>query len=234
LNDNLKRTWLITAFLTMVLMISAPLRPVLIPLIFLNTHIHELAHAIGALITGGVPARIEIFPDGSGTTPVYGGIAIVVGSAGYLGASVYGALMVMLATDEQRSQRMLLLTAFLLVVSLLALVRGPAIGTITGFVLAVVFTLLGNAKGNLPIVAAQFVGLQQCLNSLNALLTVMQISGLSGAHSDARILQSVTGVPALAWAVLWTLASVALMVAAFRRTFSEGSRSSGKRKAKPA
>jgi hypothetical protein len=81
-------------------------------------------------------------------------------------------------------------------------------------------TVLGNTKGKAPVFAAQFVGLQQCLYSLTSLLQVWQISGFTYGHSDAKILQQATGVPAIAWASLWLVASGAMVLAVFRKVLS--------------
>ena len=42
----------------------------MLPIEYLNTHIHELFHAIAAVGTGGRADKILVFPDASGVTPV--------------------------------------------------------------------------------------------------------------------------------------------------------------------
>jgi hypothetical protein len=226
-----QRALIVAAIATLVLMSFGPFRPLLIPLLYLNTHIHELAHAFAALGTGGVPEMIQVFPDGSGTTPVRGGNILVIGSAGYVGASIFGAGLILYSTTVQRAQHALLGTSFLLVISLLALVRGNPVGMVSGVIIAILFAILGNTKNDLPIYAAQFIGVQQCLNSVTSVLTVFKMSGWTGGTSDATILQEVTGLPAALWAFSWVAISLGLIGWSLHQSFgaAKGKSSSAKK-----
>lgn len=220
--DVAQRMLVIASIVTVVMMASDLLRPFLLPVMFLNTHIHELAHAIAALLTGGLPERIEIYANGSGVTPVSGGNILIVGSAGYLGASLFGAWMIWFARDDQRARWVLNGLAFLLLASLLILVRGNWVGPVTAIFLCATCYFLARTNAPYPIFFAQLIGVQQCLNSLQSVWTVFKISRYPIAASDARILEQVTGIPATGWAALWVILSLVFVAISLRRVATEG------------
>jgi hypothetical protein len=61
-----------------------------------------------------------------------------------------------------------------------------------------------------------FLAVQCCLNALYDLRTLFFISAFSNAHSDARNMQSFTGVPAIFWALVWLVVSLAVLAQALR------------------
>ena len=61
-----QRAIVIAAVLTLVSWFILPLQLVLLPLQFLNTHLHEMAHAITAVATGGEAHFIAVYGDASG------------------------------------------------------------------------------------------------------------------------------------------------------------------------
>ena len=63
------------------------------PLRLLVTFIHEGSHALATILTGGSVHAINIDPSGSGITLSAGGFNPIIASAGYLGATLYGAFI---------------------------------------------------------------------------------------------------------------------------------------------
>ena len=66
---------------------------ILYPVTLLVTFLHELGHALGALLTGGTVEALQINADGSGYTATRGGNQAVVLMGGYLGSAVLGNVM---------------------------------------------------------------------------------------------------------------------------------------------
>jgi len=78
------------------------------------------------------------------------------------------------------------------------------------------FLVLGLAlRGWGAILVAQFVGLQQCLAALGAVIYLVNPRVLAFSDNDATILQGQTGVPAILWSFGWAGLSVLLMVLTF-------------------
>ena len=191
--------------------------PLLLPFRLFVTVIHELAHALAALATGGLVLGIAINLDGSGVTYIRGGNPLLTASAGYVGSSAFGAALLLAARARWRRQ-LLQLLAVGLVVAVLVFFR-QATGIVVALLLAVGFWGLA-ARGPDWLVALA-VYLLAVLNGLYAvvdLLYLLQISGPAvAATSDAAILQRLTGIPALVWALLWTALSALVQYLALRR-----------------
>ena len=60
------------------------------------TFIHEGGHALVTLLTLGSVKTIQIHPNASGETYSYGGLSLLISSAGYLSSTAYGASLLML------------------------------------------------------------------------------------------------------------------------------------------
>lgn len=189
----------------------------LLPLQYLNTHLHELCHAITAELTGGQALRIVVHGDGSGDTLIMGGASVLTNSAGYVGSAIIGATIVMISRTPKAAALTLQCLAAVLALGMIVWVRGDLVGIVSeiGWIAALV-AISTQLKGNGLIYAAQFIGVQQCLASFQALFVVLQISAFTSYHSDAQNLQNATGIPAIVWAGAWCLLSVALVGASLR------------------
>ncbi len=187
------------------------LRIALQPLYYLNTHIHELAHAIAGLLTGGFPNRILVNADGSGITQVRGGHPVVIASAGYVGTAVVGSIMIAFSTTPERAALNLRIMGGSLLLALILLVRGDLAGIISGLAWVVVlFAAPALIKGEKIQFLAQFIGMQLCLTVVQAFVLLAGSMGY-GVTSDATILESGTGVPAIVWVLGWAIISGAAL-----------------------
>lgn len=193
-----------------------------LPLQYLNTHLHEMGHALAAVFTGGSVQDIIVRGDGSGVTHAYASHWVIIGSAGYLGASCMGAALIAFSRNEKSARYALLGVAAILAIEDILWLRGDAIGMVSGFAYLMLFLILGLAlRGWAAILVAQFVGLQQCLAALQAVFVLVNPHMLAFTDSDATILQGMTGVPAILWAVGWAGLSAALMLLTFASAWRE-------------
>jgi hypothetical protein len=189
--------------------------PLLVPFRLFVTVVHEMGHAIATVLTGGQVTSIEISPGGGGLTHVRGGNFFLSVSAGYLGSSLFGAALLLLARAPWR-RRVLQALAVGLVLAVLFFFREP-FGILVALLTAAAFWALA-ARGPDALVTL-FVALLAVLNGLYAvvdLLYLLQISGSGAAPSDAAILQRRTGIPAVVWALLWTAIGVLIQLMALR------------------
>lgn len=192
---------------------------VLLPLQYLNTHLHEFCHAIVAICTGGQVEGISVFRDGSGVTPVAGGWLLFVASAGYVGAAVGGAMVILFSRHEPGARLTLRILALLLLASMVLWVRHDAWGVISGIFWIVALAGLSVLNGKALLFAAQFIGVQQCLSSFQSLFTLLKISAVGEGQSDATLMANATHIPALIWTLLWCGLSLALVTAGLRRAW---------------
>lgn len=190
----------------------------LLPVQYLNTHLHELCHALAALATQGDPQHIGVFADGSGVTPVSGGWLPLIASAGYVGTTAIGAAMLAATRKEQDARITSRVLAAGLGLSMLAWVRGDLVGIVMGVFWVVLLFVAGwKAKGKWLVPVIQFLAIQLALSSVQSVYVLFRISVYGQHHSDATIMQQATGIPAAFWAFGWVIASLALVFLAARR-----------------
>ena len=68
-------------------------KTILYPIHLLVTFLHELGHALGALITGGSVLALQVNEDGSGWTKTAGGNLGIILMGGYLGSALLGNIL---------------------------------------------------------------------------------------------------------------------------------------------
>ncbi len=221
---NLNNGWLITVSLLAFVLWYVPVtRPFMVPLIYLNTHIHELWHALAAVGTGGKVEYIQVFASGGGVTPVYGSIMAITAAAGYTGASLVGGLLIASSRKAATARKALQFLGIALLVSMVLFVRGDVVGWIAGGVWTAAILIGAKHLQDRQVgFATAFLGAQQCLTSLQALMVLFHVSTNTDAHSDAMIMQRMTGVPASVWAMMWIVISLAAMGLGYRAAMNGG------------
>ena len=215
----------IASVVSLALWLIPVFRIVLTPLIYFNTHIHELCHALVGMATGGYVDRIVVESSGNGHALIGGGNLILTASAGYVGSAIVGAIMIAGARNARGARAMLLAAAGFLAVSMAMFVRGDAVGVVSGLAWVAVLALAGL---RLPVdwrmFAAQFVGVQLCLTSAHAFLALLRLSLSSEAMTDAETLERVTGLPGMLWASGWLAVSAVAVGFALRRAWKGSGR----------
>ncbi len=75
---------------------------ILYPIHLLVTFLHELGHALGALITGGDVLALQVNEDGSGWTKTQGGNLGIILMGGYLGSALLGNILFYIGANGGR------------------------------------------------------------------------------------------------------------------------------------
>ena len=187
-------------------------RPLGLPLLFLNTHIHELCHAISALATSGKVAYIVVYSNGSGVTPVAGGNLPLLAMSGYVGSALVGGLLIGASRRSDTARKAMWVLTTGLAISMVLFVRGELLGWFAGIFWVIV---CGAAVWKLGTEAIRlftaFIGVQQCLTSVHALLVLYRISAGTEMQSDAQLMQQATHIPSVVWAIIWMFLSALCM-----------------------
>lgn len=186
------------------------------PFRLFGTFVHELSHGLAAIATGGEFQRFSVSPDLSGLAWSAGGFRVVVASAGYVGSAIFGGVLIALHARWLPSRALLLGMAVVFGVLCLLFVRN-----LFGIASALVLTgalLFAGAKfseawrdGLLKVLALQLI-----LDGYNSLFTVLRLSGAGDVQTDAHAMAQMTWLPAPVWAVLWMLASTAILFGVLR------------------
>jgi hypothetical protein len=216
-----KRLWLAAALCLGVSL--TPWGPLLLyPFTLFTTWIHECSHAVMAVVTGGSVSSITIRPDTSGLTrslmPASRAAQGLVASAGYLGASAVGCLLMAATRVEKRTRPILWsIGAFMLATAVLWM-RNPF-----GLVVVVAWgiTLLALARkggGGATGFFLSVLAIQVALNAVYDIRILFLVHGRSDADTMARLFL----VPAWFWAGAWMAASLAMFVWTLRLTRRPG------------
>jgi hypothetical protein len=186
--------------------------------------LHELSHALAALLTGGRVLGIAISPHLGGVTQTAGGSALLVASAGYLGSIVWGGL-ILLAAARSRNDRALAMAVgvFVLAATLLFARNLFALvfGLLFGAALVLVARRLSNAVSDFVL---KFLGLTSCLYvvlDIKSDLIDRAFFTVPGAVSDAHRLAMMTGIPSIVWGVAWFLVACAALVVLLRAAVAQ-------------
>jgi hypothetical protein len=178
------------------------------------TLIHESGHAVAALLTFGEVRRITLDWSGSGLTETAGGLGFFISSAGYIGATIFGASLLLILRRAANARTAAILTGCLLLLITIFLGGNLAAWT-AGLFFG--FGLLG-----LGIFAGQrfthffmsFLAVQSVLNALYDLRTVLYLSAYDpGRPTDAQNMARATGnfVPAIVWSIGWAVLALAIL-----------------------
>lgn len=178
---------------------------------------HEISHGVAALVTGGSIERIEIDERIGGVCRTLGGWSFAIASAGYLGSMALGSL-IFLAALRQRIAKPLgafigvavLAVTTLFVRNLFGIVFGVLFGA--GMIAGVRYF----PRNGLQMIL-QYLGAVSCLY---ALIDIKEdLLTLEHRTTDAALLASMTGIPALVWGILWSVLALGVFVLMLRSAY---------------
>jgi hypothetical protein len=230
------RTLLIAAVVTIALYFVPYAGYITYPIRLLVTFIHEGSHALMAILTGGSVQAISVSPDGSGlTTSLLAGWlpSILVSSAGYLGASLFGAGMIGMLRRGASANRLLLVTAVAVALVTFGALKGilwpfsagghPAFSLFFALFWGILLTLglfIASRKLDAKTAGwvAAFIGVQCMLNALFDLKTLFALSVSTMAGTDAMNMARLTLIPAPIWAAFWMALSIGMLWFVLRPT----------------
>ena len=189
--------------------------PLLLPFKLLSVMGHETGHALASLIVGGSVDRVTLSLDESGAclSRIPDGFfsRVIVYSAGYVGSAIISVLLLVLSF--RFNARRIMLAAACVWLAVMALVYAR-----DGFTLLFALVMAGLFGVGAKWLPDALVGaLNIFIASFTALYAVMDLkddlwNSAVRSQSDAQLLADLTVVPAIAWAALWTLISVAVLL----------------------
>jgi hypothetical protein len=182
--------------------------PVKVFVVFL----HEMSHALAAVLTGGSVEQIVLDARQGGAAYTRGGSRFFTLSAGYLGSLLWGVLFIMLAFSRRIRPRWIMgvlgALVILLTILLVRNVFGALFGIGFGAALLAGSRYLGQGPNRVLLLG---LGLT---SALYAILDIKSdVLDRSGLPSDARMLAEMTGIHTMIWGFLWI--GIALLVCAW-------------------
>ena len=180
------------------------------PLKILVVFFHELSHGFAAVLTGGTIERIELAATEGGLCVTRGGSRFVVLSAGYLGSLLWGGAILLLAARTRYDRPVAMGLGFLLAAVALLYVRPVASFGFAFVILVSAGLMLASVKLSTEFndFLLKLIGLVSCMYV--PLDVASDVLARPTLPSDAAMLAALTGVPTIAWGLLWiTLAVLA-------------------------
>jgi hypothetical protein len=206
--NKASRAFIIAAVASMVLPFIPILGKLLLPFDYLATHVHELFHALAGVLTNGRVVYIKVFQNSEGLTMTAGGMIAIIYSAGYIGTALIGAWIIRVSSSPRQARLWIKILGIAILASNILWVRGDAFGWAVGFVWVLLLSIASfKFKDNEVLFAAQFIGVQLCLNGFKALRDLLLLSKEGSGFTDAYGMQQVTMLPAIFWALLWLAVS---------------------------
>jgi hypothetical protein len=208
------------------------------PIRLFVTFVHEGSHALTAFLTGGSVQSLTIAADGSGVvysapSGFFG--AILTSSAGYLGSTAFGVLLLYLIRKAFSPSKILFgCAAFVGIMTVVFGILSPVFNFLSLQVAfsSIAFTIISGllltagllaiaryAKVRWANFAVAFLAVQCLLNSLSDLKTLFLInSPLIGSdmQTDAANMANATGLPGILWVLIWIAISILMISVGLR------------------
>jgi hypothetical protein len=199
----------------------------LYPFKLLVVLMHESSHAFATLLVGGSVQRIHVDPLEGGYTLslVPPGLVrqIVISSAGYVGSTVSGCVLLWTAARARQGRWPLVALATWTCAVALLWVRD---GFTLAFVAAATVALALVARSAPVLVRRALLVFLGTFSVSYALYDIrddlLRFESRAGVESDADALAHLTYVPAIVWGVGWAAVSVVLVAVTLRRILSSG------------
>jgi hypothetical protein len=195
------------------------------PLNQFTTLVHEMGHAVAAVLAGGHVASLTIVADGQGhggLTQSYGGIPFFTTQAGYLGTAIFGCFLVWLSQFHKLSKGILIgIGSVIALASVFFIAPGLlSLNFLQGFfsllwalamAAAAIYAGLKLKDSNANIVV-MFLAIYTAMDSLRAISIIITATLLgSTVTSDATHMEQLFILPAFFWALLWATLSAVML-----------------------
>jgi hypothetical protein len=179
------------------------------------TLVHELSHGLAAVLTGGRFVDFTISFNASGLATTAGGWRWIIIPAGYLGTALFGGVLLLLVQRSPglRERRWLALGLGLFFGLMTLLFARNLIAIVVGGLAAAVLLALGWYGPRLWLTfGLDLLAIQCSLNALDSLTGLVRLSaGPFRSSNDAQAMADLSHIPAPFWALLWSLAALAIL-----------------------
>lgn len=207
------------------------------PLQLFATFVHEGSHVLATVMTGGSVQSLTVSPDTSGvvwslTQEGNWVQGLLISSAGYLGTTAFGvALLIWFRYGYSARKALYFSSGFVGLMTVIFGLLAPiwnvwsakvgiasvAFTVVSGAALSAgLFAMARYAQVKWSNFALAFLAVQCLLNAIFSLGDLFIISASSDAHSDAMNMAQASGIPAIAWVLIWIVISVIMIAVGLR------------------
>jgi hypothetical protein len=191
------------------------LKFLILPFSIFAVVIHELAHALATVLSGGRFERLSVWYNPTrneveGAAYSRGGDGCLIINAGYVGTILFGALLLVVAVSDLSARLVVLVLGLGLLVVTALFIRG-AFGVVSGLLIGLTLILISRqqpeiiSKGVLWVMAVTMI-----VDSFVHLIFI---------PTDSQLLQKRTGINFGYWIVLWWVIAGLILVWALNRAY---------------
>jgi hypothetical protein len=197
---------------------------VLYPFKILATWLHENSHGLLMLLSGAGFDHLEIFRDTSGIAYAKSQVGPVarsfIASAGYMGTSAVGALLLVVGQQRRGARWVLGVLGAALAISAVAWVENHFGIVAVAIGAAASAALAAFASERVCIFSVNFIAAQACVNALLDIRVLLRknlvVNGQVIRASDAHDMAASSFGSPVMWAIVWLLWSLAMFYIALR------------------
>jgi len=180
--------------------------------------IHEINHALMAVLTGGKVNSIFFAFDLSGFTSTSGGNVIFIAAAGYLGSLIFGALIYLSGENKKLRKWFTLCLSIIILIVAVNLVKGGLQIFLCIFVALIFYLVPKYLNDKINSILLKFIGLTSCLYVIVDIKQDLLTTTLR--ETDTQILEYLTGIPAIIIGMIWFGISIAALFMLVKRSYT--------------
>ena len=223
IRDRARLVLFVSLVATVIVYVIEPLRALAYPLLLLSTLAHELGHGLAAMLSGGRFHQLVMHFDGSGVAQWSGPPSRLrlafVAAGGLVGPAFAASFGFLLGRRARTARQALGITAILLAVALLLVVRGVA-GMLFVAVLAVFLGIIARAASDeIAQLILVFFSVQLALSVFSRgdyLFTPVALTAQGAMPSDVGQMASALFLPYWFWGFVCGAISVVVLILGLR------------------
>ncbi len=193
---------------------------VLYPFKLFVTIIQLGCQALATRVTGGTPGFLVITPSlESGSLPT-GGMPALTLSAGYIGCAIVGALLIWFGRKPKEAKGILQAIGAAILVLAVFYAGGGYFSLVAMLATGLALIAISNKGSEMFChMLLLMLSVQTALKPVLESIAMIWYSLDSSAVSSAKQMEGITGVPAILWSVIWSVASLVILSGAFWVTY---------------
>ncbi len=169
--------------------------------------IHEISHAISAILSGGKVITFNIGFDLSGKCETENGNNILIAASGYLGSLLFGLIIFYSTYNKKIGKWLLFIIAILILITSVSLMQNFSLTLLAVLYSVLLFVSAFFLQVRIDSYILKLFGMLSCIYVLFDIKE--DILSANSAISDASILSDLINVPTIVIGLLWLIISLA-------------------------
>ena len=217
-NSKAAQFELIFLFLASVLIFLLWNTAIIFPVKLWSVLIHEIGHALAAILTGGSVSYIEVGPNLGGITLFSGGNEFITAFAGYFSSTIFGAAAFYASYREKERKYFGYGFAVIIFLVTVNLIREPFSIAVSILYCILLVVLPNLSKKSISEYTFRFIGLTSALYVFTDVL--YDVFSTSLRLSDAEKLEEITSIPSTFWGIIWLIITGSVIYSFYRYAIS--------------